>query len=178
MEHFAPLPRLIGVIADTHVPKRARSLPPQVLQGLAGCDLILHAGDIQSPPVLDELAAIAPVRAVAGNNEPPDLAAQLGFARMLAFGAWRVGLVHGHIEPAPRVGYPRPRDTLGRALASFTGVDCVVFGHSHIPVCRTVEGVLAFNPGSPTDWRRNSPGPSYGLLRVTEQGLAAEIVYF
>ena len=167
----------IGVVADTHIPRRTRTLPEALLQGLRGCDLILHAGDIQVPAVLAELEWLAPVRAVAGNVDLPDLADQLGYERVLHIGPWRLGLVHGHREPPPAAGVRRPRNTLERALAALPAVDCTVFGHSHMPLCRSVGDVLAFNPGSPTD-RRRSPAPSYGLLHVGPAGFQGEIVYF
>lgn len=68
----------IGVVADTHIPGRARALPEALLRGLAGVDLILHAGDICVAPVLDWLAELAPVIAVAGNNDPPALVSAPG----------------------------------------------------------------------------------------------------
>jgi len=176
LESFPWTEARIGVVADTHIPRRARALPEPVLRGLAGCDLILHAGDIQVPEVLAELERLAPVRAVAGNVDPPDVAEQLGYVRILAVGPWRLGLVHGHRDP-PASAARRPRNTLERALATCPGVHCVVFGHSHMPLCKPIEGVLAFNPGSPTDRRRN-PQPSYGLLWLNAAGIRGEIVYF
>lgn len=167
----------IGVLSDTHISRRARALPEAVLRGLAGCDLILHAGDIQVPEVLTDLERLAPVRAVVGNVDPPDMADRLGYERTLAIGAWRLGLVHGHREPPPLPGLRRPQNTLERALACFADVHCVVFGHSHVPLCQPVGDVLAFNPGSPTD-RRRSPHPSYGVLHVSDAGVHGEIVYF
>lgn len=161
----------IGVVADTHIPGRARSLPEGLLQGLAGADLILHAGDICIPDVLDRLAELAPVVAVAGNNDPPALAAALGHRRVVEAGNRRIGLTHGHLGPG--------RSTVERALRAFgeTAVDCVVFGHSHIPYERVHGGVLAFNPGSPTD-RRRRPTFSYGMLLIGPDGIQAELCTF
>lgn len=165
----------IGVLSDTHIPRRARTLPDAILQGLVGVDLILHAGDIQTADVLAVLAQLAPVQAVAGNVDLPELAEQLGFSRVIELPGCRLGLVHGHLEPA---GAPhRARSTLERALWSFTDVQAVVFGHSHIALCEQHGGVLAFNPGSPTDKRR-SPRPSYGILTLDDGGIRGEIVYF
>ena len=62
----------VAVLADTHAPRRWKSCPPQVAAHLRGADLILHAGDVCTAAVLDELAAYAPVRAVRGNNDGPD----------------------------------------------------------------------------------------------------------
>lgn len=153
----------IGVLADTHIPKRARAIPEQVLQAFAGVDLILHAGDLVVPEVLDTLRAVAPVEAVCGNNDP---GLDLPETRELLLGGYRFGLTHGHLGTG--------RSTVERALSRFAGVDCVVFGHSHIAYCQWHGSVLAFNPGSATD-RRRSPHCSFGILYAEPSGLRAEI---
>lgn len=159
----------IGVVSDTHIPGRARALPAALLQGLAGVELILHAGDILEESVLEALRAVAPVQAVAGNNDCPDLVRRYGWRRVVEVGGRRIGLVHGHIGSAD--------DTPHRALEAFAGewIDAVVFGHSHIPLCREVGGVLLFNPGSPTD-RRRQPHCTYGLLHIAPGVLRGEII--
>lgn len=160
----------IGVVADTHIPGRARALPAGLLEGLQRVDLILHAGDICIGAVLEELAAVAPVVAVAGNNDPPDLARTLGWQQVVSAGGRRIGLVHGHRGK----GATTPQ----RALNAFSSaaVDCVVFGHSHIPYLELHEGVLAFNPGSPTD-RRRRPTFSYGILHIGPDAIRGELRY-
>lgn len=162
----APLPLTIGVIADTHVPVRAKVLPAAALAALAGSDLILHAGDLVRLAVLEPLRAIAPVLAVYGNADPWEVAHRLPRRVRLLVGRWRVGLVHGDGARGT---------TSERALAAFDAVDSVVFGHSHRPLCERRDGVLLFNPGSATD-RRRSPCCSLGRLRVTEAGLEGEII--
>lgn len=170
-----PAPLTVGVVSDTHLypePYR-RGLPGTLLDELAraavGC--ILHAGDILAPWVLDQLQEVAPVLAVYGNGDPPELRRVLPAARVLTVGGHRVGLVHGHQGP----GATTPQ----RAVNAFTSdpsVRCVVFGHSHQPHSKRVGGVLAFNPGSPTDKRRQ-PYYSFGLLRVAAT-IEPELVYF
>lgn len=157
----------IGVIADTHIPARAAVLSPQVLRALEGVNLILHAGDVTDPTLLKELHLIAPVMAVAGNNDPAE--SGLPLTQLVTVGGWRIGVTHGHEGSG--------KTTPDRALSLFSNVDCVVFGHSHIPCCRWQGGVLLFNPGSPTD-RRRARRHSYGFLQVTEQGIAGEIIEF
>lgn len=151
----------IGVVSDTHVPRRARRLPPQLLKGLeqAKVDYILHAGDLVDMAVLDELSAIAPVSAVAGNMDGWETSFRLPRQRTATVGGVSIGLAHGDQGHGP--------DTPTRAFSLFagTGVAAVVFGHSHIPWCEYREGILLFNPGSPTDPRRQ-PNPSYGLIHV------------
>lgn len=156
-------PYVVGCLADTHVPRRARHLPGELYELLQGVDLILHAGDLVSEDVLADLEPLAPVEAVAGNMDPTPLPVRLGRAALLAVGLWRVGLVHGDRGEEPT--------TPLRALGAFRGFDpdVVVFGHSHQPTVEMREGVLLLNPGSPTD-HRLSPWPSYGLLTLPGPG--------
>lgn len=154
------------MISDTHVPKKARVIPQPALDAFRGADLILHAGDLVVPEVIAELQRVAPVVAVAGNNDPPDLAEQLGLVRTVELEGFRIGLTHGHIG----VG----NSTVGRALSHFPGADCVIFGHSHIAYQQRHGATLAFNPGSATD-RRRSPSCSFGMLYLEPSGIRAEI---
>lgn len=156
----------IGVISDTHIPKRAYAIPQQVLDAFAGVNFILHAGDLVVPNVLEELGRIAPVHAVAGNNDSENLVAQLGLTKELVLAGYRIGLAHGHVGTG--------KSTVERALSHFPGADCVVFGHSHVPYSQWHGTTLAFNPGSATD-RRRAPYCSYGFLYLEPGGLRAEI---
>jgi putative phosphoesterase len=126
---------------------------------LRGADLILHAGDVCVPSVLDELAAYAPVKAVRGNNDGPDVAAW-GAPDTLEFelAGLPVAMVHDSGPAARRTARMKRR---------FPGAELVVFGHSHIPLDETGDGVRIFNPGSPTD-RRRQPHGTIGLLRVED----------
>jgi len=161
----------VGVVSDTHIPARAKQLPPALFEIFAGVDLILHAGDLVDKRVLLELAALAPVEAVAGNMDSFEITQRLGKKKLLTLAGFVVGLVHGDI------GHDRSK-TPERALQAFAPdkVDCVVFGHSHQPCCRKEHGILLFNPGSPTD-RRREPRFSCGLLTLGKE-IAGEIIYF
>lgn len=143
------------VLSDTHIPGRARTLPAAVYDALREADLILHAGDVQSREVLDELALFAPVHAVCGNVDPWDLWAELPRRKLIEVNGYRVGLIHG--DGDERRGTPE------RALAAFPDVDCVVFGHTHRPLNERRGRTLLFNPGSATD-RRSQPQCSFGWL--------------
>lgn len=166
---------VIGVVSDTHLPRFGRQLPPPLVAGLraARVSLILHAGDHTSATVVEELQEIAPVIAVAGNNDPPELAARLGDRRLVEIDGSRIGLTHGHLG--------RGRTTAERAVSGFVadGVDVVVFGHSHQPLWTPPAdgrpGLL--NPGSPTD-RRREPACSYALLEIAPDVIAARIERF
>lgn len=159
---------IIGVVSDTHIPRRAGSLPARLLRLFEKAELILHAGDLTSLDVLHELQALAPVVAVHGNMCELPVTTQLPASRVVTAEGFGIGLTHGDEGTG--------RTTPERALNQFTGqeVDCVVFGHTHQPLRQTVGGVLLFNPGSPTD-RRWAPIRSVGLLTVTDT-IEAELV--
>jgi len=158
----------IGILSDTHIPIKAKNLPYQVMNGLEGVDLILHAGDLVHEEVIWLLEEIAPVEAVAGNVDSWELQRQLGLKKTLDLQAFKIGLIHGH-------GGERG-NTVERAVKAFTGVDCIVFGHSHQSYNQLHNGVLLFNPGSSTD-KRQEPHYSYGLLYLEEK-IKGEIIYF
>jgi putative phosphoesterase len=161
---------LIGVISDTHIPLRAKQLPVGLFKALDGVALLLHAGDLVEEKVLEELSSLAPVEAVAGNMDPFHLATRLGRKKVLEVSGYRIGLIHGDLG-SDRQKTPR------RAYESFAddNMDCVVFGHTHQPYCREESGVLLFNPGSPTD-RRRELRHSCGRLTLGDR-ITAEIIY-
>lgn len=147
------------VLADTHAPRRWRGCPPAVAEHLRDADLILHAGDVCVPSVLDELAAYAPVKVVSGNNDGPDVAAW-GAPETLEFelAGLPVAMIHDSGQATGRTARMRRR---------FPGAELVVFGHSHIPMDQTGDGLRIFNPGSPTD-RRRQPHGTVGVLDVED----------
>jgi uncharacterized protein len=153
----------VVVLADTHAPRRWRACPPRVAAELRGADLILHAGDVCTASVLAELRQYAPVVAVLGNNDGPDVA-DWGAVRTaeLSLHGLRVAMLH---DSGPSAG------RLARLRRAFPGADLVVFGHSHIPLDQSGYGLRIFNPGSPTD-RRRQPHGTLGVLRIEEGRLA------
>jgi len=154
----------VVVLSDTHAPRRWRSCPPRVAAQLRGADLILHAGDVCTAAVLAELSQYAPVTAVAGNNDGPDVAAWGATPTAeVDLDGLRVAMVH---DAGPASG------RLARMRRAFGRADLVVFGHSHIPLDESGYGLRIFNPGSPTD-RRRQPHGTLGVLRV-ESGVLAE----
>ena len=157
----------VVVLADTHAPSRWRSCPPRVAAHLRGADLILHAGDVCTADVLDELAAYAPVHAVRGNNDGPDVAAWGAPDTLeLGLGGVRLAMIH---DSGPRSGRP------ARLRGRFPDAGLVVFGHSHIPVDLAADGQRIFNPGSPTD-RRREPHGTIGVLDIDGGRLVAAAI--
>ena len=155
---------LAAVIADTHIPRRARGLPEALIPHLERADLILHAGDLMDPALLGELAAYAPTEAVRGNLDPPGL--DLPETIELELGGARVAMIH---DSGRKQGRRR------RLLRRFPEARVVIFGHSHIPFLEDEDGLMLLNPGSPTD-RRRQPRHTFALLRAEERGVRAEIV--
>ena len=177
----------LGVVADTHVPDRARELAPVVLTEFraAGVDTILHAGDVSIPEVLEELNQVAPVIAVQGNRDIFKLN-QLPLTHVGTWNGVKIGLTHGH---APwheylvdrvyfmNTGYHHER-LIPRLLKSFEDVDVIVFGHGHFPLNQRHDGRLLFNPGSPHFPGVKQLRPSIGFLHISSGGdVRAEIKY-
>lgn len=148
----------VGVMSDTHLADSGEALA--FLRDLgehcfAGVDLILHAGDLVVPGILAAFAP-CPVLAVRGNMDPADC--DLPPRRVVELAGVRIGLIHGWGPPAGLIERVRGEFRDER-------LDCLVFGHSHEPLCRKENGLLLFNPGSATD-RRRMPFESVGLLEV------------
>jgi putative phosphoesterase len=148
---------VLGVVSDTHLYRSP--LPAQVLETLEGADLILHAGDILEMAVLEELEAIAPVTAVAGNMDHGDVTEILPKKRVLEIAGRRIGLIHGSGPPAQMTS---------RLRGEFEDVDAIVFGHTHQAYNRIEGGIYFLNPGSPTD-RMFAPYRSLGFLEVGDE---------
>ncbi len=155
----------VGVLSDTHVPAIARSLPVAVFEVFQGVDLILHAGDIVEMSVLDELRAIAPVEAVAGNMDGPELQVRLPYKKIIPLGKYSAGLIHGKYKIDVQ------REMIRK---EFDDVDLIIYGHSHTPYWGKVNGVYFLNPGSPTD-KRHAPYNSVAILEAGDE-LQAEII--
>jgi uncharacterized protein len=147
---------LIGVISDTH-----GLLRPEAIAALRGSDIIVHAGDVGSPEVLDRLGALAPVCAVRGNVDTQSWARRLPETEAVQAGALRLWLLHDISEL-----------DLDPVAAGFAAV---VFGHSHRPSIETLGGALYFNPGSAGPRRFKLP-VTVGRLRVAAGSIRPEIV--
>jgi putative phosphoesterase len=152
----------IVVLADTHSPRRWKRCPDAVATRLDGADAILHAGDVCTAETLDELARWAPVHAVLGNNDGADVAAWGALETLeITLGGVPIAMIH---DSGPAKG------RASRLRRRFPDAALVVFGHSHIPWNQVEAGQRLFNPGSPTDRRRQSRG-TIGELIIADGGL-------
>jgi uncharacterized protein len=133
--------------SDTHVPKRARDLPPLLWAAIDEADVVVHAGDWVDEAALDALEARSSrLIACYGNNDGPALRGRLPEIAYAGLDGLRLAVVH---ETGPSTGRNE------RCAARFPDVDLLVFGHSHIPWDTTAAtGLRLLNPGSPTDRRR------------------------
>ncbi len=132
---------LIGLISDTHIPDRARIIPQNVIDAFKEVDLIIHAGDLTSLEVIEELEKIAPVMAVQGNMDRIN-GINLPKAKTIEAEGLKIGVVHGEV-------YPRADTQQLVYLAKELDADILVSGHSHQPKIEKTDGVLLINPGSP-----------------------------
>lgn len=149
------------IIADTHLPTRARRLPPEVWDAVEAADVVIHAGDWVDVGLLDELEARSRrLLGVYGNNDGAELRRRLPEVARAEIDGVRFAVIH---ETGAASGREKRMD------AAFTGIDVLVFGHSHIPWDSTTSnGVRLLNPGSPTD-RRRQPFCTY-LTATADDG--------
>lgn len=152
-------------LSDTHL-RQPGGLPGWSLDRLTGADLILHAGDLVESPVLEELARLAPVEAVAGNVDSLELKARLPRRRTVAIAGLSIGLVH---DPGPAQGRAL------RLARAFPGCAAIVFGHTHVPEVERIEKRLVLNPGSPTV-PRSTLGATLIELTIEDGRIEPEIV--
>lgn len=152
------------VLADTHMrADRSRQLPDAVFRLLEGADVILHAGDLVDESVLQLLEGIAPTYAVLGNNDAT-LADRLPVSRAMVLAGVPLAMVH---DSGPATG------RASRMRRHFPDAGIVIFGHSHIPVNdEGLGGQRLFNPGSPTE-RRRQPHRTAGVLELSDGAVSA-----
>lgn len=156
----------LTIISDTHLPRRARDLPPQVWQAVERADLVVHAGDWVDVGLLDELERrCSALVGVHGNNDGAELRRRLPEVARMTVEGLRLAVVH---ETGPAKGREQ------RCADRFADTDVLVFGHSHIPWDSTAPtGLRLLNPGSPTD-RRRQPHCTY-LTAVAADGRLTDV---
>ncbi|MFC2034919.1 metallophosphoesterase family protein [Chloroflexota bacterium] len=163
----------VGLIADTHIPRDIKTLPPHVKEAFKDVELILHAGDIYVPGILDELETIAPVLAAQGNGDeefPSDR--RLDERQLLSIAGLNVGLTHA-------INYPgSPNYPLDEVMDKEFGkhMDIIVFGDTHVAMVERYNGILLVNPGSPTLPNGRYELGTVAILEITENRSKARIV--
>ena len=156
----------ILVLSDTHIPIAAQDLPEEIYKAIEGVDMIFHAGDLIDAGVLEKLKSLKETKAVCGNMDSKKLRMALNTKEVINIGKIKIGLIHG---------YGAPSEIMPTVRREFDKVDVLVFGHSHAAMNVKKDGVLYFNPGSPTDKIFASKN-SYGILEVTDKKVEGAIV--
>jgi len=157
---------LIGVISDTHIPERASKIPEVVFEIFKGVDMILHAGDLVSPDVLEELEQIAPTKCSQGNMDRA-YGVKLPKNVFIEIEGLKIGLDHGEV-------YPKGDTQQLKYIAMEMGVEVLITGHTHWSFIKEVGNVLLLNPGSPTVPRLSDP--SVMLLEINNKKIDAQII--
>jgi len=155
----------IGVLSDTHLTRLTPEFKLLLKTHFTDVDLILHAGDIVDLPVYEFLHSLA-VEAVQGNMDSRNLKAILPVKKIFTLGGFKIGLIHGW---GPAGGLE------DRLRPEFSGIDCLVYGHSHKPANHWSDGILFFNPGSASGIGFFGK-PTIGLIYIDDSGLKGEIL--
>jgi uncharacterized protein len=161
--------KTIGLISDTHVPSRAKAIPKSVFSIFENADYIIHAGDLVELSVIDELEQLAPVLAVQGNMDGPQVSVALPKVNSFKLFDWKIGVTHdaGSVYDLTKV----------RELAKSNLFNVVVYGHTHTSNITWEGKTLYINPGSPTN--PEPPflcKPTVALLKITKDSILPEIV--
>ena len=157
---------LIGVISDTHIPERADKIPKSVFEAFKDVEMILHAGDIVSMNVLQELENLAPTLCVQGNMDRM-YGLKLPKQEVIEVNGIKIGLNHGEV-------YPRGDTQQLKYIGMEMGVEVLITGHTHTSFIKELDKMLLLNPGSPTVPRMSDP--SIMLVDVQENSLDARII--
>jgi len=164
-----PPTKTVGLLSDTHIPVRARSIPKKVFEVFEKVDFIVHAGDLVEMSVIDELEQLAPVLAVYGNMDGPEIRGKLPKLSSVKAFDWKVGVIH---DPGALFGMRKMRE-----IAKQNSFSVLVYGHTHNSSIKWEGNTLFINPGSPTN-----PIPSFiikptvALLRITKEKIMPEVI--
>jgi putative phosphoesterase len=157
----------IGVISDTHLAMHDDSLEELAARHFRDVDFIVHAGDLVTLDVIETLAILEhPVIAVCGNMDAPEVRSSYPVSRTITVEEVTIGIIHG---------WGSPNGIRQRIRSSFTGVDAIIYGHSHQPFSGMESGIFFFNPGSPNDSRFTS-GRSVGIMEIQGKAITGAII--
>jgi putative phosphoesterase len=162
--------KTVGLISDTHVPVRAKCIPGKVFKVFENVDFIVHAGDLVQLAVIDELEQLAPVLAVHGNMDGPEVSGALPKLNSLKVSDWKIGVMH---DPSTMFGMGKMRE-----IAKQNGFNVFVYGHTHNSSIKWEGKTLYINPGSPTSPTSFINKPSVALLKITREAIVPEIIHF
>jgi putative phosphoesterase len=162
--------KTVGLISDTHIPVRARCIPKMVFKVFENVDFIVHAGDLVELAVIDELEQLAPILAVHGNMDGPEVSGALPKLNSLKISDWKIGVMH---DPSTLFGMGKMRE-----IAKRNGFNVFVYGHTHNSNIKWEGKTLYINPGSPTNPLPSFINrPSVALLKITREAITPEIIH-
>jgi putative phosphoesterase len=161
--------KTVGLISDTHIPVRARCIPKMVFKVFENVDFIVHAGDLVELAVIDELEQLAPILAVHGNMDGPEVSGALPKLNSLKIFDWKIGVMH---DPSTLFGMGKMRE-----ISKRNGFNVFVYGHTHNSSIKWEGKTLYINPGSPTNPLPSFINrPSVALLKITKEAITPEII--
>jgi len=160
--------KFIGLISDTHVPKRALCVPKKVIDAFANVDFVIHAGDLVELSVIDELEQVAPVLAVHGNMDSFEVSNSMPKLNSLKIFNWKIGVIH---DPNSFYEQGKMQD-----ITKENGFDVLVYGHTHVSKIKWEGKTLYINPGSPTDPPSILNKPSVALLKITKDVIIPQVI--
>jgi len=162
--------KTLGLISDTHIPIRARNIPKKVFEVFEKVDFILHAGDLVEISVIDDLEQLAPVLAVHGNMDGPEIRGKLPKLNSVKVFDWKVGVMH---DPGAIFGMGKMRE-----IAKQNDFNVLVYGHTHNPGIKWEGETLFINPGSPTNpLPPFVTKPTVALLRITKEKIIPQLIH-
>jgi len=161
--------KTVGLISDTHIPARAKNTPKKVFEVFEKVDFIVHAGDLVQLSVIDELEQLAPVLAVYGNMDGPEIRGKLPKLNSVKVFDWKIGVIH---DPKALFGMGKMRE-----IAKQNDFNVLVYGHTHNSSIKWEGKTLFINPGSPTNpIPPFIAKPTVALLRMTKEKITPEII--
>lgn len=168
---------LIGIISDTHIPERKKFLPEEIGNVFKNVDLIIHTGDINNLEVLKELEKIAPVFAVYGNWDLPEVREKLPPAISLKIFNWKIGILHSPFSFWLGSHFNFIQKIWAEKIAKKENFNILIFGHTHRSYLKELEGkkFLMINPGSATLPLFDKP--SVAILKINKNSFEGKIIY-
>lgn len=157
--------KTVGILSDTHMDSSNELFLRQCTTAFAECDVIIHAGDLTGLSLLTAFKG-KEIHAVCGNMCDQTVRQTLPVKKQIVLSGYTIGITHG---AGPRHNIEE------RVFDMFPTVDCIIFGHTHIPVCRKIARTLLINPGSFRGTGRYGAAGTYGLLHIENNGLNASI---
>ncbi len=154
----------VGVISDTHIPKRVQKLPQEIYGIFENASVIIHAGDMVDIRVLNDLEEISKVVAVHGNMDPPSIREKFPKINSIEIYDWKIGFTHDSIIRSGKM----------KEIAVKNNLNVLIFGHTHRPTIAKEDGRIYLNPGSPTNPILSNP--SVAILKVSRNKITARIV--